>query len=147
MNLGLETARVINVTPPAAIVDNAGFTTAAVDTRGFRKCTFLVILGALDIALAAFKLQESDDNGSSDAFADVDGADFSVDGTLPSATADNGIYAIRVDLRGRERYLDLVLTGGDGTAGTFATVLAVLEEPEIIPTTATGRGLAAELAV
>lgn len=144
---GLENAKVVNVTPPAAIVDNAGFTTAAVDTRGFRKCTFLVILGALDVALAAFKLQESDDNGSTDAFADVDGADYSTDATLPGASSDNSIYAIRVDTRGRERYLDLVLTGGDGSAGTYATVLAVLEEPEVSPSTAAGRGLAGELVV
>jgi hypothetical protein len=147
MNIGLETSKVVLVTPPAAIVDNAAFTTASVDTRGYRKCTFLVSLGALDIALAAFKLRESDDDGSADAYADVDGADFSVDSTLPAATQDNKMYAIRVDLRGRERYLDLTLTGGDGTLGTFATVHAILEDPEIIPTTAAGRGLADELAV
>lgn len=147
MQIGLETSKVLNVTPPAAIVDNAAFTTAAVDTKGYRRCTFLVVLGALDIALAAFKLRESDDDGSADAYADVDGADFSVDGVLPAATKDNKIYAIRVDLRGRERYLDLTLTGGDGTLGTYATVIAILENPEIIPTTAAGRGLEAELAV
>ena len=148
MFIGLETSKVVNVTPPGAIVDNAAFTTANVDTRGFRRCTFLVILGALDIALAAFKLQESDDDAAADAYVDVSGADFSVSpATLPSATADNGIYAIRVDLRGRERYLNLSLTGGDGSAGTYATVLAVLECPEIVPSTPEGRGLTAELAV
>lgn len=144
---GLETSKVVLVTPPAAIVDNAAFTTASVDTRGFRRCTFLVIFGAMDIAVAAFKLRESDDDGSADAYADVSGADFSVDGTLPSATKDNTIYAIRVDLRGRERYLDVSLTGGDGSAGTYCTVLAVLEQPEIMPSTAAGRGLEAELFV
>lgn len=147
MNIGLETSKTVLVTPPGAIVDNASWTTGSVDTRGFRKCTFLVSLGALDIALAAFKLQESDDDGSADAFADVDGADYSVDATLPAATDDNKMFVIRVDLRGRERYLDLVLTGGDGTLGTYATVHAILEDPEIVPTTATGRGLAGELAV
>ncbi len=147
MQIGLETSKVVNVTPPGAIVDNAAFTTAAVDTKGFRHCTFLVILGALDIALAVFKLQESDDDAVADAYADVDGADYSTDSTLPAATTDNSIYAIRVDLRGRERYLNLSLTGGDGSAGTYATVIAVLEGPEIVPSTAVQRGLADELAV
>lgn len=147
MNIGLETSKVVLVTPPGAIVDNAAFTTAAVDTRGFRRCTFLVSFGAMDIAVAAFKLQESDDDAVADAYVDVAGADFSIDGTLPSATKDDTMYAIRVDLRGRERYLNLSLTGGDGTLGTYATVHAVLEDPEITPSTAAGRGLEAELFV
>jgi hypothetical protein len=135
----------VNVTPPAAIVDNASFTTAELDTLGFRFVTYLIVLGATDIAVAALKLTESDTAGSG--HADVDGTDYSTDGTLPSATDDNKIFAIHVDLRGRKRYLDLTFTAGDGTAGTFGTVIAVLSDPEIMRSSATDRGLAAELAV
>lgn len=136
----------VNVTPPGAIKDNASWTTNAVDTKGFDWCTFLVQLGATDIALAAFKLQESNASNMSGA-VDVDGADYSVDATLPDENAGNNMYAIHVNCKGRKRYLDLVLTAGNGSAGTYATVLAILGEPEISPSSASGRGLAAELIV
>lgn len=140
--------KVVIVTPPAAIVDNAAFTTAAIDTLGYRYVTIEIILGALDIAIAALKLRHSDDDGGSDAYADLDGADYSVDGTLPSATADNGIVAIHVDMRGgKKRWLDLSFTGGDGSAGTFACVIARLSRAETFARSAADRGYAAELFV
>ena len=139
--------KTLAVTNPAAIVDNAAFTTATIDTRGFAFLTIIVILGALDIALAAFKLREGDESDMSDA-ADVDGADFSVaPATLPAATDDNKLYAIQVNLKGRKRYVDLSLTGGDGTAGTYACVIAQLSDPAEAPSDATGRGFAQELTV
>lgn len=144
--------KTLNVTPPAAIVDNAGFTTATVDALGARWVIFKVFLGALDIAIAAFKLRESNDSGMSGA-VDVPNADFSAatqsDGStaasLPSATADNGVYAIHVPMLGRKRYLDLTLTGGDGSAGTYGVVSAELHELEVFPNNATERGFAQEL--
>jgi len=139
--------RTVIVTPPAAIVDNAAFVTAPVDTFGYRYVTFEVVLGALDIAIAALKLRHSDDDGVADAYVDVDGGDYSVDGTLPSATADNGIVAIHVDCRGKRRFLDLSFTGGDGSAGTYACVLARLSRGETFARSAADRGYAAELFV
>jgi hypothetical protein len=141
----LQNCKFVNVTPPAAIVDNAAFPTASIDTKGFRAATIIVQLGALDIAVAAMKLRESDDDST---YTDVTGADFSVSPlTLPSATADNSLYGIFVDLRGRKRYLDLSLTGGDGTTGSFASVLAILDRAEETPDTATERGLAQQAIV
>lgn len=135
----LQTCKFINVTPPAAIVDDAGFTTASVDTKGWNQLAFVVSLGATDIALAAFKLQTSDTDGS---YADLTGADFSVSPlTLASATDDNKIYVIFVDLRGKKRYFDLTLTAGNGSTGTYASVLAILTGGNEVPSTATLRGL------
>lgn len=137
----------VPVTNPGAIVDNAGFTTATLDTVGFAFVTILVHLGALDIALAAFKLREGDASDMSDA-ADVSGADFSVSpATLPAATDDNKLYAIHVNLKGRKRYLDLTLTGGDGAAGTYASAVAVLSQASEVPASAEARGFAQELIV
>lgn len=137
--------KTLNVTPAAAIVDNAGFTTATVDTLGSRWVIFKVFLGALDIAIAAFKVRESDDSGMSGA-ADVPGGDYSVSpATLPAATDDGKVYAIHVPMLGRKRYLDLTLTGGDGALGTYAVVSAELHELEILPSTAADRGFAQEL--
>lgn len=142
-----QNKKIVVVTPPAAIVDNAAFTTTVIDTLGFGYLDIYVMLGATDIALAALKVQESEASGSG--FADVPGADFSVaPATLPAATDDNKVFAIHIDLRGRKRYFDLVLTAGDGAAGTFAVAWAELSRPSGgYPSTATARGLGAELFV
>ena len=80
--------------------------------------------------------------------SDISGADFSVTPlTLPSATDDNKLYGIFVDLRGKKRYLDLTLTGGDGATGTFAAVLAALYGAADHPNTAAERGFAQEAIV
>ena len=135
--------KIVGVTPPAAIVDNAAFTTASLDTLHARYVTFIVYLGALDIAVAAMKLRESDDDST---YVDVPGTDFSVSpATLPAATDDNKFYGIQVNMLGRKRYLDLSLTGADGAAGTFATVFAILSHLETAPSTASDRGFAQEL--
>lgn len=137
----------VPVTSPGAIVDNAGFTTNTIDTKGFAFITIIVVLGALDVALAAFKLRESNADDMSGA-ADIAGADFSVaPATLPAATDDNKLYALHVNLKGRKRYLDLTLTGGDGAAGTFATAVAILSEASEVPSSAEARGFAQELIV
>lgn len=138
----LQELKFTQITPPAAIVDNAAFTTATYDTKGLESCMFLVCFGAMDIAVAALKLQESDNSGMSGA-TDISGADFSVSPlTLPSDTADNTILAIYVKCgANRKRYFDLSFTGGNGAAGTYATVLAI-GVPQIRPDTAAERGLA-----
>ncbi len=142
----LQNCKFINVTPPAAIVDNAAFTTASVDTRGWSECAFIVSLGALDIAVAAMKLRESDDDST---YADVSGADFSVSPlTLPAATDDNLLFGIFVKCGGsRKRYLDLSLTGADGAAGSYASVIAILSQGEQAPNTAALRGLSQQAIV
>lgn len=135
--------KVVAITPPGAIVDNAGFTTATIDTKGFRHLKILVFLGALDIAVAALKAQESDDSGMSGA-ADITGTVGGTDFTLPAATADNTFGAININLNGgRKRYIDLVVTGGDGATGTYLTAIAILSRPEEYPNSAAERGAAA----
>lgn len=137
-----------NVTPPAAIIDNASATTAEVDTvvNGvkFNTVTFIVDLGALDIAVSALKVQGGDTSGS---LADITATVFGGTGNpaLPSATADNGIY--KITLVAHYRYYDLVLTLGDGAAGTYVAVLAILSDGSESPATATERGLAADVYV
>lgn len=139
--------KIIPITNPAAIVDNAAFTTATIDTLGYRFVTIVVLLGALDIALAALKLRQGDAADMSDA-ADVAGADFSVaPATLPAATDDNKLYAIQVNTGGHKRYLDLTITGGDGAAGTFLAAFAILSDAQEVPDSADERGFAQELIV
>lgn len=129
--IGLEGSKAINVLPPAAILDDASGNTTEVDTLGFAHATYLIALGASDVAMAALAVTESDTSGSG--HGNITGAVFGVsttiDGatsTLPSATDDNKLYRVDIDLRGRKRYLDLTLTAGNGTSGTYASALCIL---------------------
>jgi hypothetical protein len=137
----LQNVKAVNVTSPRVINDNTAYTTTTLDTMGFDEALFIVQLGALDIAVAALKLQESDDSGMSGA-ADITGADFSVSpATLPSASADDTFIGIHVKLGGvRKRYLDLSFTAGDGAAGTYASVLVLLSKAEAYPASVADRG-------
>lgn len=137
----------VAITPPGAIVDNTAFTTATIDTKGFAHLDIIVHFGAMDIAMAALKVQESDDSGMSGA-ADISGTVGGTAFTLPSATADNTFGRFSISLKGnRKRYIDLVATGGDGTAGTYMTAFAILSRGSENPNSATNRGVAFEVAV
>lgn len=141
----LHDAKFLQVIAPAAIVDAASFTTNEIDTLGFNYATIIFNLGATDIAMTALKVQESDVTGSG--FVDVTGADMSsatdIDGVataLPSATDDNNVVVIQMDLRGRKRFLDLVATAGNGAAGTFASAVCVLSQADVAPESVTAAG-------
>lgn len=141
-----QTYKFVSVTPPAAIVDNAAYTTAEIDTVGYDYATILCYLGATDIAMAALAVTESDTSGSGHANVTglVYGTSTDISGAtsaLPSATDDNGCFAFEIDLRGRKRYLDVTATAGDGTLGTFLTVAALLWRGDELQQTASARGL------
>jgi hypothetical protein len=139
------TFKSINVTPPAAAVNNATVTTPSVDRKGYDYACYKIVLGATDVGLTALKLQESDDNAT---FADIPGLDYSVaPATLPTNAQGGKIFAFDVDLRGRKRYLKPIITIGAGTTGAFITVQAELHRGEQIPKDAATRGLAATLSV
>lgn len=144
----LQNLKVAVVTSPRIINDNTAYTTNTIDTIGYDEALFIVQFGAMDIAVAALKLQESNDSGMSGA-VDISGADFSVSpATLPSASADDTCVGIHVKLGGaRKRYLDLSFTAGDGAAGTYANVLALLSKAEIYPASVTDRGFGQLLTV
>jgi hypothetical protein len=138
--------KIVNLTPPAAIVNNATVTVAALDTLGFAYSDLVVALGATDIPLSVLKLTESDDNIT---YTDVPGSDFSVaPATLPSATDDNNFFAWHVQMTGsRKRYLKPAITVGNGATGAFVCVLGILSRAQQAPSTAAGRGYAQELFV
>jgi hypothetical protein len=144
----LQRLKFVQVTAPTAINDNTAYTTATVDTLGYDEVLFEIAFGAMDIAVAALKVQESDDSGMSGA-VDISGADFSVSpATLPSATDDNHFYGVHVKCGGaRKRYLDLSFTAGDGASGTYASVNAILGKAEADPSSASTRGFTQLLTV
>ena len=147
MGVEAQQTKLVSITPPAVIVDNAAYTSAELDTLGWDYAQIVVYLGATDIAMAACKVTESDVTASG--HVDVSGldtdGDTNIDGsaaTLPTATDDNGFVIFDIDLRGRKRFLDLSITAGDGTAGTYAAAFAILSRPNAgaAPTTMAERG-------
>jgi len=142
-----QTEKTVIVTAPAALIDDASAATTAIDTKDFDYCTIDVILGATDIGITVLKVQESDDDAVADAYADVTGLVFGtstdIDGSLsvvPSATDDNKVFTFEVDLRGRERYLDVVCTVDDGTVGGYVAIIARLSRAKEMPITSAERG-------
>ncbi len=147
-----QSQKVVSVTPPAAIIDNDSAATVEIDTRGWDYCQYFVYLGATDIAMTALAVTESDATGSG--HANITGAIFGTStnsagstSSLPSATDDNKLFCIDIDLRGRKRFLDLTATAGDGSAGTYIVAWAVLSRGEEAPNTATERGVSQLLRV
>ncbi len=137
--------KIVPVIDPAAIKNNGAFTVIEVDASECGHVTFVVRLGATDIAMTALKLKESDTSGDSGA-TDVPNADFSVSpATLPSATDDNKFFAIQVPMLGRKRYLTLSAAAGNGSTGTFAYAFAILSDLANSAYQAAGRGFAQEL--
>lgn len=137
--------KAVEAVAPAVIKDDAAFTATAIDTLGFDYCVIAIQIGATDIAMAALKVQESDDNAVADAYADVVGLRFGTDAgidgvtsTLPAADADNTIRLFFIDCRKRERYLKVAATAGDGTAGTYLSGMAFLGRAKEVPVTAAG---------
>lgn len=133
--------KILDVISPVAILDNGSWTTNEIDTQGFDRCQIIFFIGATDVDMVALKVQESDLSGSQ--FTDVTGLVFGTStnkagstSVIPTSTDDNKVWLFDIDLRGKKRYLDLVATAGDGTAGTYAAAVALLWRAGNTPETA-----------
>ena len=129
---------------PAAIIDNTSATATAIDCAGFAELEIPIQLGATDIDVTVLKLEESDASGSG--YSDITGATFSagtnVDGValaLPSATDDNQPHVFQVNLLGRKRYIRVVCTFGNGSAGGFVASTARLSAASYLSPTSTDK--------
>lgn len=139
-----QNVKYLVLTPPAAKVDAGAFTIASIDAKGWDYCQVLCILGDTDIAMTALKVGEAD---ADSAHVDITGLVFGTSLTtagaasvLPTAGNDNNIFLFEIDLRKRKRYLKVAATAGDGSTGTFMTVIAILSRGDEIPVTAAQRG-------
>jgi len=131
----------VEITNPAALLDNASATTGEVDTLGYDYAVIIVQLGATDGGLTALAVTESDTAGSN--HANVTGLVYGTStntaaatSTLPTASSDDQALAFFIDLRARRRYLDLTITAPNTTSGAFVTAFALLFKPGIAPNTA-----------
>lgn len=148
-----KNCKLVAVTPPGALIDNASATTAEIDTKGYRHLRVVAYLGATDIAMTALKLTESDTTGSN--HADITGCVFGTSNditsgstsALPTADDDDKFFVFDVDLRGRKRFIDVTATCGNGSTGTYLAIFAELYRGEASPSSLTEMGAAGALAV
>ena len=136
----LQHCKYVTAIKPAAIIDNNTATADVIDCRGFDFAAVVVQLGATDIAMTALKVQSSSTSGG--IYADVTGATFAGGSglggatlALPSATDDGQTCVFMIDLRGKNPFLKLVATFGDGTSGGFVAAVAVLGRGKVPPVT------------
>lgn len=139
--------KVVPIKFSEAIADDASIATSSIDLKGWDYAQIFVYVGSTDIAMAALKVQESDDDGNSDAYADVTGLVFGTSAdiagntsSLPAADDDDKFFMFEIDCRTRKRYLDLVATAGNGAAGSWIHAFAILSRGEQTPLTAAERG-------
>lgn len=151
--IAAQQTKLVSVTPPAAIVDNASLTTGEIDTAGWDYLQIVVYLGATDVAMSALAATESDSSGSGHANVTglVYGTSTDIDGStsaLPTATDDDSFFVFDIDLRGRKRYIDLTATVGNGTSGTYAAVFGILSRAKSgTPDSVSDRGAAGVVSV
>ena len=138
----ITASTVVVVTNPISL-NSAAATTAAIDTKGWRHCRIVVSFGVVGGAATVFKVQESNDDGSTDAYAEVTGlvaSGSTGDGRLPQTSDANKVAIFDISLLGRDRYLDLNLTTG---ATTLVSAIAILTRGEAAPDTAAEKGATA----
>lgn len=151
----LET-KIVPLILPQAIVDDDDPVGAygdanpnSVDTLGWARADVYVMIGATDIAVAAMGLYSGTaaasgaDDSDYSAITGLQASGASGDGRLPTATDDNKVFRLGVDLRNDniEQYLALDFTAGNGTAGTFVVAWCVLSRAEETPSTDAEAGL------
>lgn len=113
----------------AAAAATTAITSSAIDTKGFETVTIAVAMGAITSgAVTSVKAQQSSDDGSADAYSDLEGTSQSI-----ADDADNNIVLLEID-NPRKRYLKAVITRGTQNA-VVDGIFAILGKPKIAPVT------------
>lgn len=130
-----QNAKYVAALPPVSVAGGATATTTEIDTLGFDYVELLIQSGLVGAnGVATIKVQESDVSGSGQ--TDVTGLSF----TALVDADDNKILGAFIDMRGRKRYLTLVITNG-ATNASLMSAIARLSRGKQTPATATARGL------
>ena len=114
--------------PPGTRLDNAAATSTSIDLAdypGAKGVLWVYGLGATDVAPAVMKIQEADARASATSLTTP--TDLHDVVTKPGTGSDNGLFGVFVPLdKARKRYQQAAFTAGNGTAGTFVSVLAIV---------------------
>ena len=97
-------------------------TSSSLDMLGFEGVAFLTSFGTA-AANNTVKVQQSDDDGSTDAYSDIAGS------SVASGTSDEDVF---IDIyRPTKRYLKVI--GLRGTSSTFESIWAIQYGPRTLP--------------
>ncbi len=124
---------VIALDPQTITADADGTTVKgpAVDRRGFEEALVNLQHGAVvDGAILAAKVQEADTETDAD-FVDIAGAAFA--NIVGGAAVTSGIYAGRLNLAGRKRFLRVVATVTGNTKTAEVAALVSLHQARELP--------------
>jgi len=111
MSSNLTRAAKLTRVSNAAAAAQTDVNCTGVDMKGFRSVTFIVAFGAIDpTAVTSIKAQQSDDDGSTDAYSDLEGTSISV-----AADDDNQLVALEID-EPLKRYVRCVIDRGTADA-------------------------------
>lgn len=100
-----------------------------VDTSGFQETTFIVPFGTItSTAVTSIKLQQSDDDGSTDTYDDVEGSSVAVADTMSNKVAQITIK------RGLKKYVKCVVVRGTANA-VVDGIFAIQRHPRVAPIT------------
>lgn len=107
----------------AGAMGNEARNSAGLDTKGMEQCAVIGIIGLLAATdTVDIKVQDSDDDGAGDAYADLAGAAFA----QQTDTEDHALLygKIKCNTAGVKRWLRVVVTnGGAATTGSGAAML------------------------
>ena len=115
---------------PQSVASGASATGTGLDVSGYEQMLAIVNVGLATTGNVTVKLQESSDNGDSDAFADVTSATTGAVGP----TGDLEPYLIDVNLSERERYIRAVGTVAGGGTVVFGVTFALARGRHLPPT-------------
>jgi len=139
--LDLQAIKFANVLPPISVAGGATAASNDIDTKNFRAVAAIIQAGVVPATgVATLKWQESDQLASG--YTDIPGANH----TALVDADDNVIVSTFINLKGRKRFLRLVLTNG-ATNPTVMAALALLYRAEEFPDTLAERGLKEQLFV
>jgi hypothetical protein len=145
MNL-LNTTKFFNALPPGVIKDDAAFVSNVLDKASVipndaKGVLFVCQLGTIDATAAVFRFMESDTQTNATTLGGTPAAVHDVT-AKPGDADDNGIVLVYVPLSAwTEQYGQFQATAGDGAAGTYLSVLAIVDAPGDGAPTAAGLGV------
>jgi|GEM_PF-603131 hypothetical protein len=130
-NLNIKSAIGLDPQTITADADGATVKGPAIDRKGFEEALVNLQHGAVvDGATLAAKVQEADTETDGD-FADITGAAFA--NIAGGAAVTSGIYAGRLNLAGRKRYLRVVTTVTGNTKTAEVAALVCLHQARELP--------------
>ncbi len=138
----LQNCEVLGAIFPAAIKDDAAFTSQVIDCADADYVEWHVLVGATDVTMAVLKVMESDVKTNATTLGGTPAEVLDVT-TKPTDSDGSKVWVIGVNLRNaRKRYLQLQATAGNGSTGTYLSASAVVQRNGVRQSTAAGRAVA-----